>query len=148
METVPHAGIDAIQAWVRLEAALGEFDQHLRSRFGVTGGQLALLRIIGEHPDGTTLMQLRARLVMHPATLGQIVNRMMKLGLVAVEPAPEDRRSRRVRLSDEGSVLLRDAPLAGPVRLRSNDVDLERARRLAESLIDAVSLFGLEEWAT
>ncbi|MFC6356926.1 MarR family winged helix-turn-helix transcriptional regulator [Luethyella okanaganae] len=138
------AGVGAIRAWLRLNAALAEFDRRLRAEFGVTGGQLAILRIIGE--GETTLARLRAQLVMHPATLGQLIDRVAKLGFVVLDPSPEDRRSRRLRLTEQGRSLVRDAPLAGPVRLRAT-VEVDRARRLAVALEDAVELFGLDEWA-
>lgn len=139
-----HAGIRAARAWTRLSDALEVFNKHLRAEFGVTGGQLAILRIIGE--DETTLLGLRQRLVMHPATLGQMVDRLAKLHLVAVDAAPEDRRSRRLRLTDQGRTVVHDAPVAGPVRLRAT-AESARADRLADALDDAIDLFGLSPWA-
>ena len=136
----------AIRAWVRLDRAFAEFNRHLRGTCGITGAQLALLRLIDE--IGTaTLAELRGRLVMHPATLGQMVERLHHRGLVALEPDPEDRRRRRTGLTREGRETLAVAPLAGPVRLRVAEADPARLRRLAAALEDAVDLFGLERWA-
>ena len=136
----------AIRAWVRLDRAFAEFNRHLGATLGITGAQLALLRLIDEG-GVTTLAELRGRLFMHPATLGQLVERLQQRGLVALEPDPEDRRRRRVELTREGRETLVTAPLAGPVRLRSAEADQARLRRLAAALEDAVDLFGLERWA-
>jgi MarR family transcriptional regulator, temperature-dependent positive regulator of motility len=139
--------IRAIRAWVRLDAAFAGFNRHLRAEFGVTGAQLALLRIVAEQ-DETTLAALRRRLVLHPATLGQLVDRLAVRGLVDVGQAPADRRSRRVAATDAGRRLLAAAPLAGPVRLRARPAEAARTAALAAALEDAVELFGLTTWAT
>lgn len=85
MEVDQNAGIGAARSWVRLNDARAEFNRHLRAEYGITGGQLAILRIIAE--GETTLLDLRRRLVMHPATLGQLVERVARLGLVSVDVA-------------------------------------------------------------
>lgn len=136
----------AIRAWVRLDRAFAMFNRHLDAVHGVTGAQLAMLRIVAEEP--TTLGQLRRRLAMHPATLGQLIERMAGLGLVERRRSETDRRRWVVEPADPGRRLLAEAPLAGPVRLRHSHADPERLRRLAAALTDAVELFGLEAWAT
>jgi DNA-binding MarR family transcriptional regulator len=136
----------AIRAWLRLEEALAVFNRHLRARYGVTGAQLALLRILAERP--TTISQLRGRLAMHPATIGQLIDRMARQGLVVRRPRPEDRRHRVVEPTSAGRRLLTETPLAGPVRLRQQATDPRRLRRLTTAFDDAVELFGLKEWST
>jgi DNA-binding MarR family transcriptional regulator len=136
----------AIQAWTRLENARAEFGRALERRYGVTDAQLGILRIVAEHdPGGITLARLRDRLVLHPATLGQPVDRLARRGLVALTPDPADRRRRTVRTTGEGHAICRDAPLAGPVRLRHTNADPDRLRRLAATCEDAVELFGWKE---
>lgn len=139
----------AIQAWTRLDAALGAFNRRLEREHGVTGAQLAILRIIREWSaagaDGVPLSTMRERLVMHAATLGQLLDRLAGRGLVDVSPDPVDRRRRLVRLTPEGERLVADAPLAGPVRLRYQPADPTTLRRLAQAFDDAIVLFGLED---
>ena len=122
------------------------FNRELATRHGVTGAQLAMLRIVAERP--LTLAELRARLVMHPATIGQLIDRMERQGLVERVVSAEDRRRRLVRTTAKGRRLLATAPLAGPVRLRQGPpAPPERVERLAAALDDAVDLFGLKEWS-
>ena len=136
----------AIRAWVRLDRAFERLNAELRRSYRVTGAQLAILRIVGER-DGVTLRDLRAQLVMHPATLGQLVDRAVRAGYLQRRPSPADARARLLTVSAKGRRLLARAPIAGPVRLRHAPVDRERAARLAEALEDAVRLFGMEEWS-
>ncbi len=147
-EPAPEA-LAAIRAWTRLENARQEYGRMLERRHGVTGAQLGVLRLIAAHgPDGTPLARLRERLVLHPATLGQLVDRLAARGLVEHAPDPGDRRRRIVRVTPKGRQVCRDAPLAGPVRLRHVPADPERLSRLAAALEDAIDLFGWKEWAS
>jgi DNA-binding MarR family transcriptional regulator len=118
----------------------------LQRTYGVTGAQLAMLRLIQE-ADPVTLATLRTQLAMHPATLGQLVARLEKLHLVRRSPAPHDRRQRLVSVTGAGHQLLERAPLAGPIRLRTVAGDEAHLRALAHAFEDAVHDFGLEEWA-
>lgn len=138
--------LSAIVAWVRLERATEAFNADLKQRFGITGLQLAVLRICAERPQ-LPLAALRKALVMHPATLGQSIDELRRMNLVTVRTDPRDRRARLVGLTEAGAALLAKAPLAGPTRLREVDHDVARLDRLKLALEDAVELFGLDDWA-
>jgi DNA-binding MarR family transcriptional regulator len=138
--------LSAIVAWVRLERAFEAFNLDLRRRFGLTGLQLAILRILAERPS-LPLSALRKGLVLHPATLGQAVDELRAKGLCTVGRNPADRRARIVALTPAGEALLATAPLAGPVRLRQLAADPARLEALATALDDAIDLFGLAAWA-
>lgn len=137
--------LSAIVAWVRLDRAVELFQAELKQRFGVTGLQLAVLRILGERPQ-LPLAALRKALVMHPATLGQAIDGLRRKGLCMVRRNPSDRRARDIAITPEGAALMAAAPLAGPVRLREVNHDPARLERLAAALEDAVELFGLDPW--
>jgi DNA-binding MarR family transcriptional regulator len=139
-------GLDAIRAWVRMDRAFAQFNRWLETEHGITGAQLGVLRIIAEMQP-VTLAELRSRLTLHPATLGQLVDRIAARGLVVRGPCATDHRRREVALSALGLRTLERAPLAGPVRLRTATEPPARLKALADALTDAVSLFGLEEWA-
>jgi DNA-binding MarR family transcriptional regulator len=146
MESSPSPeALAAIRAWVRLEEARVAYGRAVEAAHGVTGGQLAILRIV-EELEPVTLAALRERLVLHPATLGQLVDRLARRGMACLATDPADRRRRTVRLTQAGHEACRSAPLAGPVRLRRLGADADRLRRLADALDDAIDLFGLREW--
>ena len=145
MEAPRSEQLAAIRGWLRLDQAMAGFNRYLRLRHGVTGAQLAMLRIVAERP--VTLADLRQSLAMHPATLGQLIDRLARHGLLDRRPSPTDRRRRRVEPTAAGRRLLTEAPLAGPVRLRHVLADGDRLRLLAAAFEDAVELFGLKEWS-
>lgn len=136
--------LSAIVAWVRLDGAIQNFNQTLRKDFGITGLQLAVLRILGERPS-LPLAALRKSLVMHPATLGQSIDELRTMGLCTVTRDSRDKRARVVAITDEGRALVARAPVAGPVRLRAMDHDVQKLERLKLAFDDAVELFGLGE---
>jgi DNA-binding MarR family transcriptional regulator len=138
--------LSAIVAWVRLERAMAAFEVELRKKAGITSLQLSVLRILLDRPQ-LPLAALRKTLVMHPATLGQAIDDLRRMGLVTVRTDPNDRRARNVALTEQGMQLLDDAPVAGPQRLRETTVEVERLDRLRMALDDAVDLFGLGPWA-
>jgi DNA-binding MarR family transcriptional regulator len=143
---VQQQALSAIVAWVRLEQAFDNLAVELKQRFGLTRLQLSVLQILRERPQ-LPLAALRKALVMHPATLGQAIDKLRIRGLVTVRRDPEDKRSRIVALTPEGAALIEDAPLTGAVRLRDINVEPMRLQRLAVALEDAVDLFGLDGWA-
>jgi DNA-binding MarR family transcriptional regulator len=138
--------LSAIVAWVRLDRAFENLNAELKRRYGITGLQLSVLRILAERPQ-LPLAALRKALVMHPATLGQAIDKLRVMDLVTVRSDPGDRRSRIVALTPIGTEMIAGAPLAGPVRLRDVNVAPDRLDRLAAALEDAIDLFGLERWA-
>ena len=137
--------LSAIVAWVRLDRAVELFNAELKQRHGITGLQLAVLRILGERPQ-LPLAALRKALVMHPATLGQAIDGLRKKGLCQVRRNPTDKRARDIAITPDGGAIVAAAPLAGPVRLREVNHDPARLDRLAAALEDAVDLFGLDDW--
>lgn len=138
--------VAAIRAWTRLDQAIVAFNRQAEQQHGVTGAQLAILRLVAEWGPQVRLAELRERLVMHPATLGQLLDRLAARGLVRLAADTADRRRRLVELTQAGRWVIEQAPLAGPVRLRQVAVDPRRLRRLATALDDAIDLFGLQEY--
>jgi DNA-binding MarR family transcriptional regulator len=142
----PGEPVVAIRAWLRLQRSFDAFNAHLRARYGITGAQLAMLRIVAEQ-ESITLRKLRTQLELHPATIGQLVDRIVERGLLTRTRGTSDSRERELAISPRGRRLLARAPVAGPVRLRWVRADPERLDRLTQAFRDAVILFGLEEWA-
>jgi MarR family transcriptional regulator, temperature-dependent positive regulator of motility len=92
------------------------------------------------------LAALRKTLVMHPATLGQAIDELRRMGHCVVRRDQDDKRARVVAITPQGVALIEQAPLAGPIRLRQLDHDPARLERLAAALGDAIDLFGLAPW--
>jgi DNA-binding MarR family transcriptional regulator len=87
----------AIRAWTCLDQAITAFNRDLERMHGVTGAQPAGLRLVAEGGPQVRLGGLRGRLVMHPATLGQLVDRLAVRGLVELAADPADRRRRLIK---------------------------------------------------
>jgi DNA-binding MarR family transcriptional regulator len=143
---VQQQALSAIVAWVRLEQAFDNLTLDLKQQFGLTRLQVGVLQILRERPQ-LPLGALRKALVMHPATLGQAIDKLRVKELVTVRRDPDDKRVRIVALTPAGASLIESAPLTGPVRLRDVTVEPHRLERLAVALDDALELFGLEAWA-
>jgi len=137
--------LSAIVAWVRLERALEGYGAELRRRFDITPLQLAVLHILAERPQ-LPLAALRKTLVMHPATLGQAIDALRVKGHCLVRRDETDKRARVVAITPQGLALVKEAPLAGPDRLRQVDHEVKRLDGLTAALGDAVELFGLGRW--
>ena len=136
----------AIRAWYRLDRAFAGVDRWIRRTYAVTGEQLAIARIVAER-ETWSLTELRERLTMHPATLGQALARLQARGFVDTWPDETDGRRRIVALTRTGRDLVAAIPLVGPVRLRTTGGDPDELDALAHAFDQAVDMFGLRPWA-
>lgn len=146
----PDEAVAAVRAWSTLDAAFSSFNRHLQRCYGVTGTQLAMLRLLAEwdevQPAGVAVADVRSRLSLHPATAGQLLDRLAVRGLLDLVADRSDRRRRRVVLTHAARKLLAEAPIAGPERLQHVTVDAARLQRLGIALNDALDLFGLRDY--
>lgn len=83
------------------------FDAALRP-FGLTNGQFSLMVALNQ-PDPPPIGRLAPFLGMDPSTLTAAVKPLARRGLLSIEPDPDDRRSRRLRITPEGVALIRQA---------------------------------------
>jgi MarR family transcriptional regulator, lower aerobic nicotinate degradation pathway regulator len=78
----------------------------------VTPQQFGLLGFLW-HQDGLTQAELSAKSQIDRTTMGGLIDRLEKEGLVARRAHPEDRRAYRICLTEKGKQMERDlAPLA------------------------------------
>lgn len=138
--------ISAIRSWWKLERARAKFDAQVKREAGVTGSQVALLRIIKER-DPVSILRLREELDWHPASLGQAISRLESHDLLKVENDVVDRRRRVCVVTEQGRDLLSRVPLVGPVRLRTQQINPEDLAVMKRGFEIALSAFGLEEWS-
>lgn len=99
------------------------FDQQVRA-VGVTGPQARLLLTLHRSP-GENQGAYAERLEVEPITLCRMVDRLEEAGLVERHPDPDDRRARRLHLTDKSKAMIE--------RLR------ERADRLVDDMLQGVS---------
>lgn len=84
-------------------------------RLGLHRGQPGILRLLWE-VDGRTHSELAAALHVQPATVTNMLNRMVEAGFVTRRPDPDDQRVSRVYLADAG-MAVRDEVLSAMRRL-------------------------------
>ncbi|WP_051208549.1 MarR family winged helix-turn-helix transcriptional regulator [Propionicicella superfundia] len=138
--------IAAIRAWYRLDRAFAAASRDMRLAHGLTGEQVALCRIVAER-ESWSMSELRDRLTMHPATLGQALARLEGRGCVETRPDGTDGRRRLVTMTQRGRDVLARIPVVGPVRLRTVTADPVDLAALAAAFTRAVEVFGLSPWA-
>jgi DNA-binding MarR family transcriptional regulator len=83
------------------------FDEALRP-FGLTNGQFSLLMSLNR-PKPPGMASVASLLAMDRTTLTAALKPLERRGLVEVAPDPEDRRSRLLKLTPEGTKLLAGA---------------------------------------
>jgi DNA-binding MarR family transcriptional regulator len=83
------------------------FDEALRP-LGLTNGQFSLLNALNR-PAPAKMAPVAELLAMDRTTLTAALKPLARRGLVTVEPDPEDRRGRLLRLTPEGRALLGQA---------------------------------------
>ncbi|MEO4043508.1 MarR family transcriptional regulator [Hoeflea sp. CAU 1731] len=110
------------------------FDEAFRP-LGLTNGQFSLLNAINQ-PEPPTMGSVASLLAMDRTTLTAALKALERRGLVAVGRDPDDRRSRRLRLTEEGSGLL---DKAAPIwRGAHEEVDALIAQTDGEGLLAAI----------
>lgn len=106
---------------------------HLRGRFGLSAGRLsALLLIAHSDPGRPRSADLARRAGVSRPTMTRLLDGLVRDGLVARRPDPDDGRARRLELTAAGRRLLRDVAPAHARRLvaLTRLLDVEDRRHL------------------
>jgi DNA-binding MarR family transcriptional regulator len=82
------------------QKAHGTFKKRLTG-YGLTPIQHLILEVLWDE-DGLSASAISERLVLDPATLSGVLDRMVSGGWVLKQPDPEDKRTLRICLSDKG----------------------------------------------
>lgn len=119
-------------------AVARRFDDALRP-LGLSSGQFSLMMSLNR-PEEPRLGEIAAFLAMDRTTLTANLKPLERRGLVSVAVDPADRRSRRLRLTDDGRALLvrafpvwRETHAAIEAGLAADDADGLRAELVALS---------------
>jgi DNA-binding MarR family transcriptional regulator len=139
-------GLMALDAIRKLVRVLGESARLAQGRTGITGAQLFVLRMLADHP-GLSINELAERSMTHQSSVSVVVSRLAARGMVAREPAPDDRRRQLVTLTPRGRALHRTAPAVAQEVLVQAIRTLTPARRraLATSLRALTDALGVSE---
>ena len=143
--TDPHVQ-RALDGFRRLVRALRTASVTSERSLGVSAAQLFVLRQLAAHP-GLSLGELAERTLTAQSSVSEVVARLASRGLVARETSTSDRRRAEVRLTAEGTAVVRRAPDAVQEQLFAALDRLPTAQRqaLAEGLEAWVREAGLAE---
>lgn len=96
----------ALRVWLRLLACSNQIEtevrKRLRQRFGITLSRFDYLAQLHRHPQGMRMNALSRYLMVTGGNVTGLTDELEKAGLVEREPAPEDRRAVRLRLTAAG----------------------------------------------
>ena len=95
-----------LRVWLRLLTCSTMIEQNvrggLRQRFGTTLPRFDILAQLDRADGDMTMGQLSSQLMVSNGNITGLVDRLVQEGLVLRKPAPGDRRTQLVRLTDEG----------------------------------------------
>lgn len=96
----------SLRLWLRLLTCANVIEKRvrnrLRSEFDTTLPRFDVLSSLEHSPDGLTMGELSADLMVSNGNVTGIVARLEKEGMVTRRPAPKDRRTQFVRLTEKG----------------------------------------------
>jgi DNA-binding MarR family transcriptional regulator len=97
-----------LRLWLRLlratRAIEAELRERLRVQFAITLPQFDVMAALYRHDDGMTMTELSRMLIVSNGNVTGIIDRLVTDGLVDRQPAADDRRSFRVRLTPKGAI--------------------------------------------
>jgi MarR family transcriptional regulator, organic hydroperoxide resistance regulator len=121
---------------------LGKTSRLMQARFGVTGQQRLVIRLVGAFP-GLSAGDLARILHIHPSTLTGILQRLAARGLIRRSAHPEDARRLQLELTAKGKRLM--VPAIGTVEAavkralsRFSDETIEPTRQVLTALSEAL----------
>jgi MarR family transcriptional regulator, organic hydroperoxide resistance regulator len=121
---------------------LSKTSRKMQSKFGVTGQQRLVIRLVGAFP-GVSAGDLARILHIHPSTLTGILQRLHARGLVKRSYHPQDARRLQLELTAKGKRLL--VPAFGTVEAavkralgRFSDEEIEPTRQVLTALSESL----------
>ncbi|HXX33541.1 MAG TPA: MarR family transcriptional regulator [Thermodesulfobacteriota bacterium] len=100
---------EIMQSLRRIFKSIQDYSQEVSNKFGITGPQLWVLKIISGN-ENLSLGELSKRMYLHPSSITGLVDRLEKKGYMLRDRGQEDRRVIKVQLTSEGKKLVRKAP--------------------------------------
>lgn len=118
-------------------SVIAELEADLLAGHGLSSGDYGVLVALSEAPDERLRMcDLASQLHLSPSGLTRRIDGMVKAGLVARTPSPDDRRVMLAMLTDEGRVRLKQAApdhVAGVRRAFLDHLSEKQIRNLGDA---------------
>ena len=95
----------SVRVWLRLLSCTMAIEKEVQRRFaeqGMTLPRFDVLAALDRHPEGMAMGALSRALLVSNGNVTQLVQTLVRDGLVEMRTLPSDRRSSIVRLTDEG----------------------------------------------
>ena len=105
----------------------------LQREYHLSEGKFCVLIVLHQHPEGIAPSELAAHVGVARATISTMLQRLEKAGDVELEEDPQDRRSKRVRLTQKGRTFMNE--LLPPHYLRVTKLMEKLTRSEQEELI-------------
>lgn len=93
----------------RVFQVVNEQSKEVERETGLTGPQAWAVKVIAKHGP-VRVSDLARRMYLHPATVGGILDRLEKRGMIVRTRSSEDRRVVEVNLTDDGRTLMEHSP--------------------------------------
>lgn len=97
----------SVKLWLRLLSCTMAMEKDVQRRLAARGATLArfdVLAALDRHRDGMTMGGLSRALLVSNGNVTQLVQKLVKDGLVRIDPSPADRRASIVRLTHQGGI--------------------------------------------
>jgi len=135
--------LDFMRLLWAVDHALQSTSKRMEQKFGVTGPQRLVIRIVGQFPRASA-GEIARILQIHPSTLTGILRRLESRELIERRPDPTDGRRALFQLSKTGKDLDRlveGTPEAAVGKALTNlvDGDIEGARKVLAALTNALA---------
>jgi DNA-binding MarR family transcriptional regulator len=127
--------LDFLRLLWAVDHGLQSASKRMHARFGVSGLQRMMIRIIGRFP-GTSAGDVSRLLHVHPSTITGALDRLVKAGMVVRKVDPQDARRARLSLGAKGRSIdaIRTRTVEAAVRAALESVPERKVAAAAEVL--------------
>lgn len=125
---------ELVNAYCRLRDRQTAVYDRCAKRHGLTVNELFVLDILWFAPDGCTQKEVSERLSVNKQTINAIITRFDKQGFISYAQVQEDRRNKRIVLTDSGRAYAKSIipPAADAENLAMADMSIDKAMELVK----------------
>lgn len=125
---------DFVNAYCRLRDRQTAAYDRCAKKHGLTVNELFVLDILWFAPNGCTQKEISDRMSANKQTINAIITRFDKQGFISYAEVKEDRRNKRIVLTDSGKVYAKNIipPAADAENLAMADMPLDKVAELVK----------------